>query len=113
MIYPLYDYIVGRIARGKSITTTGEITTYIRKKLGNLYYLTLMRIQYELPPRIGVPAKYQKTFVFNALLQLLILNAYKFIKLGKVIPDGLYNWRGESINAILDPDQSTERERLT
>jgi hypothetical protein len=117
MIYPLYDYHVEQIKGENDFisTTRGSIHTYIRKKYEGQYYLTLMILRFELPFEEGTPRGMYNCMVFNALLQQLIVNAYRFIKFGIVIPEETSTLRDEFnhvVGATLDPDQSPESVRL-
>ena len=114
--YPLYNYRIEKVKRYKNIPTTiiGSIETYVRKKYEGRYYLTLVRIQHESRLVKGLPQKVQTCLVFNMLLQRLMVDAYRFITLGIVIPEETSKMRdtfNRPIGAILDPDQSSEMER--
>ena len=112
-IYPDYEFdSVIKIGYGNKKYLSSMIKTYIRKKLDDKYYLTLMRITSEIPYDGRKNKDLQKYRQYSEMLKQLMIEAYKFIKFGIVIPDGLYNYRGESINATLDTDQRTEKERL-
>jgi hypothetical protein len=112
-IYPDYEFdSFIKIGYGNKKILSSIIRTYIRKKLDDKYYLTLMMITDDHPYDGRKNKDLQKHRQFTEMLKKLMIEAYKFIKFGIVIPNGLYNCRGESINAILDPDQRTERERL-
>ena len=115
-IYPYFDYRPMRLKVGNRVIIRGELCTRIRKKFDGIYYLCKLIMQYQQPVsefrRMKIPRKSYDNWIMNILLQEVMIEAYRMIKFG-TLNENLRDQFGSPIGFQIDPDQRTEKERLT